>query len=90
MKITETTKYALVTKTGAYISFEQVGNREVDVYNRSDIDYNSLFDTEESAVTTGNEMLKNDSIWDYRVFEDMPYGVVKVTVITKQEAVSLL
>lgn len=90
MKITETTQYALVTKTGAYLSFEQVGNREIDVYNRSHIDYNSLFDTEENAVNAGKEMLTNDSDWEYRIFEDMPYAVVKVTIMKKEETVSLL
>lgn len=90
MKTTEVTQYALVTKTGAYLSFEQVGNRDVDVFNRAEIDYNSLFGTEEDALNAGKEMLTNDSVWNYRVFEDMPYGVVKVTVITQEETVSLL
>jgi hypothetical protein len=80
--------FALISRSGKYLYFNQVDDNGVEVYETSDVNEAHLFDTIERADHEANSMISRNGNWRYILFdEEIPIEIVEVTTITHVEQV---
>ncbi|AKO91960.1 hypothetical protein BEH_07520 [Priestia filamentosa] len=71
--------FALVTLEGEYLTFEQVAERDIEVYAVENADEADLFNTEMEANEIALDILKERSQWNYLLEStNNPVSIVKV------------
>lgn len=80
--------FAITNTDGEFLVFEQVGDSDIEIHSTDNVEYATLFPTQEMAHTEGYNVKFGIGNWNYLTDDDcIPANIVKIKKVIEREKV---